>query len=234
MSFLEISAPSRDVAPEFSQTPDRSLQRLRFDFFKEIGFWVMPPVRRVAVPSSLILHERQPAPIFRRKISRHPTPHLDRDLNFRRKFVLPRRIHPGISGNLTPPAPCPATRSAGAGSLRRAAGKNQPGFPLKIADQIAADVARSATLQTAKPIPRAGARVSGAADLRTGHDGARRLPTAMVRTNTRMDGFAELCFGGLTQTGHGRDRGRSGLEEFMQGKTLVMRIGQSRAKRRRG
>ena len=55
MTFLGIAAPICNVATEFSKTPPRSLRRLRFDFFEEIGLGVMPPVRMVAVPSSLIL-----------------------------------------------------------------------------------------------------------------------------------------------------------------------------------
>ena len=55
MTFLGIAAPIRNVATEFSKTPYRSLRRLRCDFFEEIGLGVMPPVRMVAVPSSLIL-----------------------------------------------------------------------------------------------------------------------------------------------------------------------------------
>ena len=55
MTFHGTVAPIRNVAPEFSKNPHRSLRRLRFDFFEEIGLGVMGPVRRVAVPSSLIL-----------------------------------------------------------------------------------------------------------------------------------------------------------------------------------
>ena len=34
---MELRHPIRNVAPEFSKTPHRSLRRLRFDFFEEIG-----------------------------------------------------------------------------------------------------------------------------------------------------------------------------------------------------
>ena len=50
-----------------------------------------------------------------------------------------------------------------------------------------------------------------------------------VWTNTWMDGFPEVTFGGVKQSGLGREIGRYGLEEFMEIKSLVMRIGRTRA-----
>lgn len=59
-------------------------------------------------------------------------------------------------------------------------------------------------------------------------DFARRVQAGTVWTNTWMDGFAELTFGGVKQSGLGREIGPYGLEEFLQIKTVVMRIGQTR------
>mmetsp|Transcript_28720 Transcript_28720/g.54323 ORF Transcript_28720/g.54323 Transcript_28720/m.54323 type:complete len:567 (-) Transcript_28720:204-1904(-) len=58
---------------------------------------------------------------------------------------------------------------------------------------------------------------------------ARRAQVGTVWTNTWMDGFAELAFGGVKQSGQGREIGRYGFEEFLEVKSLVMRIGRSRA-----
>ena len=49
-----------------------------------------------------------------------------------------------------------------------------------------------------------------------------------VWTNTWMDGFPEVTFGGMKQSGGPRD-GRYGMEEFLEVKSLVMRIGRTRA-----
>ena len=67
------------------------------------------------------------------------------------------------------------------------------------------------------------------ANVHTCLDVARRLQAGTVWTNTFMDGFPELCFGGMKQSGQGRELGRYGLDEFMEIKSVVMRIGQSRA-----
>ncbi len=58
---------------------------------------------------------------------------------------------------------------------------------------------------------------------------ARRAETGTVWTNTWMDGFPEVAFGGFKQSGQGREIGRYGFEEFFEVKSVVMRIGNSRA-----
>ena len=57
---------------------------------------------------------------------------------------------------------------------------------------------------------------------------ARRAQAGTVWTNTWMDGFAELPFGGVKESGQGRELGKYGLEEFLEAKTVTMRIGRSR------
>ena len=57
------------------------------------------------------------------------------------------------------------------------------------------------------------------ANVNTCLDVARRLQAGTVWTNTFMDGFPELCFGGMKQSGRGRERGKYRLEEFMELKT---------------
>ena len=59
---------------------------------------------------------------------------------------------------------------------------------------------------------------------------SRRAEAGTVWTNTWMDGFAEVAFGGAKQSGQGREIGRYGFEEFLEVKSVVMRIGQSRAR----
>lgn len=58
---------------------------------------------------------------------------------------------------------------------------------------------------------------------------ARRAQAGTVWTNTWMDGFPEMTFGGMKQSGQGREIGPYGLEEFLEVKTVAMRIGRSRA-----
>lgn len=58
---------------------------------------------------------------------------------------------------------------------------------------------------------------------------ARSVQAGTVWTNTWMDGFPEVAFGGVKQSGQGREIGRYGLEEFMDTKSVVMRIGRTRA-----
>ncbi len=58
---------------------------------------------------------------------------------------------------------------------------------------------------------------------------ARQVQAGTIWTNTWMDGFPEVTFGGMKQSGLGREIGRYGLEEFLEIKSLVMRIGRTRA-----
>jgi acyl-CoA reductase-like NAD-dependent aldehyde dehydrogenase len=58
---------------------------------------------------------------------------------------------------------------------------------------------------------------------------ARGARAGTVWTNTWMDGFPEVAFGGMKQSGQGREIGRYGLEEFLEIKSVVMRIGRTRA-----
>ena len=57
---------------------------------------------------------------------------------------------------------------------------------------------------------------------------ARRAEAGTVWTNTWMDGFPEVTFGGMKQSGQGREIGRYGFEEFLEVKSVVMRIGRTR------
>lgn len=58
---------------------------------------------------------------------------------------------------------------------------------------------------------------------------ARAAQAGTVWTNTWMDGFPEVTFGGVKQSGQGREVGRYGMEEFLEVKSLVMRVGRTRA-----
>ena len=66
-------------------------------------------------------------------------------------------------------------------------------------------------------------------DVHTCLEFARRAEAGTVWTNTWMDGFAELPFGGVKESGQGRELGRYGLEEFLEVKTVAMRIGRTRS-----
>lgn len=57
---------------------------------------------------------------------------------------------------------------------------------------------------------------------------ARRANAGTVWTNTWMDGYPELAFGGYKQSGQGREIGKYGYEEFLEVKSVVMRIGETR------
>lgn len=59
---------------------------------------------------------------------------------------------------------------------------------------------------------------------------ARRVQAGTVWTNTWMDGYPEMPFGGVKQSGQGRELGRYGMDEFLEVKTVQMRIGDTRAK----
>jgi acyl-CoA reductase-like NAD-dependent aldehyde dehydrogenase len=66
-------------------------------------------------------------------------------------------------------------------------------------------------------------------DVHTCLDFARRVQAGTIWTNTWMDGFPEMTFGGFKQSGQGREIGRYGMEEFLEVKTVAMRIGRTRA-----
>ncbi len=57
---------------------------------------------------------------------------------------------------------------------------------------------------------------------------ARKVQAGTVWTNTWMDGYPEMPFGGVKESGIGRELGPHGLEEFLEAKTLQMRIGKTR------
>ncbi|MEM8822267.1 MAG: aldehyde dehydrogenase family protein [Pseudomonadota bacterium] len=57
---------------------------------------------------------------------------------------------------------------------------------------------------------------------------ARRAQAGTVWTNTWMDGYPEVAFGGMKQSGQGREIGRYGFEEFLEVKSVVMRVGRTR------
>ena len=58
---------------------------------------------------------------------------------------------------------------------------------------------------------------------------ARRADAGTVWTNTWMDGYPEIAFGGMKQSGQGREIGRYGFEEFLEVKSVVMRVGRTRS-----
>lgn len=66
-------------------------------------------------------------------------------------------------------------------------------------------------------------------DVHTCLEFSRRAVAGTVWTNTWMDGFPEVTFGGVRQSGQGREIGSYGFEEFLEVKSLVMRIGRTRA-----
>jgi acyl-CoA reductase-like NAD-dependent aldehyde dehydrogenase len=57
---------------------------------------------------------------------------------------------------------------------------------------------------------------------------ARAARAGTVWSNTWMDGFPEVTFGGMRQSGQGREIGRYGFEEFLEVKSLVIRVGRTR------
>ncbi|MBP0483565.1 aldehyde dehydrogenase family protein [Sagittula salina] len=57
---------------------------------------------------------------------------------------------------------------------------------------------------------------------------SRRAQAGTVWTNTWMDGFSEVTFGGMKQSGQGREIGSYGFEEFLEVKSVVMRLGRTR------
>jgi acyl-CoA reductase-like NAD-dependent aldehyde dehydrogenase len=66
-------------------------------------------------------------------------------------------------------------------------------------------------------------------DVSTCLDFARRAEAGTVWSNTWMDGYAEMPFGGVKESGQGRELGRYGLEEFLEAKSVLLRIGRTRA-----
>ena len=62
-------------------------------------------------------------------------------------------------------------------------------------------------------------------DIHTCLEFARRAHAGTVWTNTWMDGYPELAFGGVKQSGQGREIGKYGYDEFLEVKSLVMRVG---------
>jgi betaine-aldehyde dehydrogenase len=58
---------------------------------------------------------------------------------------------------------------------------------------------------------------------------ARGAQAGTVWTNTWMDGFPEIPFGGMKQSGQGREIGQAGFDEFFEIKSVVMRVGRTRA-----
>ncbi|WBU54574.1 aldehyde dehydrogenase family protein [Paracoccus sp. SCSIO 75233] len=58
---------------------------------------------------------------------------------------------------------------------------------------------------------------------------ARNVQAGTVWTNTWMDGFAEMPFGGVKESGQGRELGRYGLEEYLEVKTVQLRVARGRS-----
>ena len=54
---------------------------------------------------------------------------------------------------------------------------------------------------------------------------ARRLRSGTVWVNTTLDVWPQLPFGGVKGSGHGREMGKAGLDEFTQPKTCLFHIG---------
>ncbi len=65
-------------------------------------------------------------------------------------------------------------------------------------------------------------------DVHTCLEFGRRAQAGTVWANTWMDGYPELAFGGVKQSGQGREIGSYGFDEFLEVKSLVMRVGRSR------
>ena len=66
-------------------------------------------------------------------------------------------------------------------------------------------------------------------DVHTCLNFARKVQAGTVWTNTWMDGFAEMPFGGVKESGLGRELGRYGLEEYLEVKTVQMRVARGRS-----
>jgi len=59
-------------------------------------------------------------------------------------------------------------------------------------------------------------------------DFARQVQAGTIWTNTWMDCYPQLTFGGFKQSGSGRELGQYGLDEFLEVKTVTMRVGRNR------
>lgn len=66
-------------------------------------------------------------------------------------------------------------------------------------------------------------------DIHTCLNFARKVQAGTVWTNTWMDGFAEMPFGGVKESGQGRELGRYGLEEYLEVKTIQLRVARGRS-----
>ena len=59
-------------------------------------------------------------------------------------------------------------------------------------------------------------------DVHTCLNFARKVQAGTVWTNTWMDGFSELPFGGMKESGLGREKGRYGVESYLDYKTMYL------------
>lgn len=66
-------------------------------------------------------------------------------------------------------------------------------------------------------------------DIHTCLNFARKVQAGTVWTNTWMDGFAEMPFGGVKESGQGRELGRYGLDEYLEVKTIQLRVARGRS-----
>ena len=66
-------------------------------------------------------------------------------------------------------------------------------------------------------------------DVHTCLNFARKVQAGTVWTNSWMDGFAEMPFGGVKESGQGRELGRYGLEEYLEVKTIQLRVARGRS-----
>ncbi len=66
-------------------------------------------------------------------------------------------------------------------------------------------------------------------DIHTCLEYVRGVDVGTVWTNTWMDGFPEMAFGGMKESGQGREIGQYGFDEFLEVKSVVMRVGHTRS-----
>jgi betaine-aldehyde dehydrogenase len=62
-------------------------------------------------------------------------------------------------------------------------------------------------------------------DIDTAFTVSRGIRAGTIWINTFMDGYPELCFGGFSQSGLGRELGRFSIEEFTELKTVQVHLG---------